>query len=838
MQQRSASVLKWGSITASAVMCCIAVFVCAPHTSAEEPIDPPRPNMNLFGVTGLIDTPTADMQPDGQFTFTASYFGGFLRNTVTAQIFPGVEGSFRYSVLGDLVAPDTPGADASTLFDRSFDVKVRLLQESSRWPAVAIGLQDLLGTGVYSGEYVTATKGIDAGPYGQFRVTGGIGWGRFAGGGQFENPLRGIDPAFATRDASFGFGGEVSVGQFFRGADLGFFGGVEWQTPIDDLVAKVEYTGDSYDRERQFGDLDIKVPINVGLEYQPIDGIELGAYYMYGSEFGVRISISGNPFRPLNTVDLEPGAQPLRPREPLPNGAELAGLGDVVAMLTGAPTSASFTDPRLKSVVMHTRLGNVRWAEAALTSSEDRCPNDLARAIDAQYGVVDVVTFNGPDGKAVCTIAMRPAGQHAVRLTSRVHANYPVDWYEQEDQRTQLVEILAEELGGDEIGLMGVQIGPRRVEVFIENTKYNATPRAIGRTARALTRTMPPSVEVFEITPVENGLAVSTIILQRSQLEDQVDRPDADRRSWTTAEIRDAKPIAWTDMIAANQTEYPRFSWSILPATPVNFFDPDQPVRFDLSVLAKGRVEFRPGLSVNAAVSKRIVGQLDDITQVSNSQVEERVRSDFARYLREGDPALNRLTIDYVSKFAQTLYGRLSAGLLEQMYAGISGELLWKPVNKSWGLGLELNYVRQRGFNTLFDFRDYETLTGHASLYWNTGYYGISTQVDAGRYLAGDWGATFSMKRRFPSGWELGGFFTLTDIPFDEFGEGSFDKGLFLTIPLNWAAPFETREDIDIALRPLTRDGGQRLNVEDRLWPSVELYDRAHLRTGWEDFWR
>ncbi|MEM7190552.1 MAG: YjbH domain-containing protein, partial [Pseudomonadota bacterium] len=149
-----------------------------------------------------------------------------------------------------------------------------------------------------------------------------------------------------------------------------------------------------------------------------------------------------------------------------------------------------------------------------------------------------------------------------------------------------------------------------------------------------------------------------------------------------------------------------------------------------------------------------------------------------------------------------------------------------------------MNYVQQRGFNTLFDLRDYETITGHGSFYWNTGFYGISTQVDAGRYLAGDWGATFSMKRRFANGWELGGFFTLTDIPFNEFGEGSFDKGIFLTIPFNWAVPFETREKFDLVLRPLTRDGGQRLDVSDRLWPSVEEVDRAHLGTGWEDFWR
>ena len=82
---------------------------------------------------------------------------------------------------------------------------------------------------------------------------------------------------------------------------------------------------------------------------------------------------------------------------------------------------------------------------------------------------------------------------------------------------------------------------------------------------------------------------------------------------------------------------------------------------------------------------------------------------------RDLDEAITRLSIDYITKLSDTFYGRISGGLLERMYAGISAELLWKPTGRSWGTGLELNFVRQRGFNSQFDLRNYETLTGHAS---------------------------------------------------------------------------------------------------------------------------
>ncbi|MGM0586542.1 MAG: YjbH domain-containing protein, partial [Pseudomonadota bacterium] len=237
------------------------------------------------------------------------------------------------------------------------------------------------------------------------------------------------------------------------------------------------------------------------------------------------------------------------------------------------------------------------------------------------------------------------------------------------------------------------------------------------------------------------------------------------------------------------------------------------------------------------SVRKRLIGQLDDITRESDS-VLPRVRSDFALYAKEGDPGLERLTADYLFKPAPSVYGRVSAGLLESMHGGVSAELLWKPATRDWGVGAEVNWSKQRDYDMRFGFRDYEVVTGHASLYWDTGWHGMEAQVDAGRYLAGDWGATFSLTRRFANGWEVGGFFTLTDVPFDEYGEGSFDKGIRLTIPFRWGLPFETRERFTTTIRPLTRDGGQRLSAPNRLYPIVQEMDRGDLREDWGNFWR
>ena len=112
---------------------------CTGHIVVAEP----QITYNSFGMPGLIDMPSAQSAPDAELIFSVSQSGKSLRNTLTFQISPRLTGAFRYSAIG---------RPTDTLYDRSFDLRYRLLDETERRPSVAVGLQDFIGTGVYSGE--------------------------------------------------------------------------------------------------------------------------------------------------------------------------------------------------------------------------------------------------------------------------------------------------------------------------------------------------------------------------------------------------------------------------------------------------------------------------------------------------------------------------------------------------------------------------------------------------------------------------------------------------------------------------------------------------------------
>ena len=81
-------------------------------------------------------------------------------------------------------------------------------------------------------------------------------------------------------------------------------------------------------------------------------------------------------------------------------------------------------------------------------------------------------------------------------------------------------------------------------------------------------------------------------------------------------------------------------------------------------------------------------------------------------------------------------------------------------------------------------------------------------------------------------------FFYLTDAGFQDFGEGSFDKGIFLTIPYNSILPYQTTGSVSETIKPIQGDGGARLTVNDRLYKLVNDKSKKSLKTNWARIWR
>jgi len=74
------------------------------------------------------------------------------------------------------------------------------------------------------------------------------------------------------------------------------------------------------------------------------------------------------------------------------------------------------------------------------------------------------------------------------------------------------------------------------------------------------------------------------------------------------------------------------------------------------------------------------------------------------------------------------------------------------------------------------------------------------------------------LSRRYKTGFTLGAFATKTNVSKEVFGEGSFDKGFYFSIPTSLFYPDFRRGNISFGLHPLTKDGGAMLHNHNSLW--------------------
>lgn len=670
--------------------------------------------LNAMGRPGLVEMPTAEVAPDGQLALSYTNFGNVNRTTLTFQMAPRLSGSFRYTGIKGF------GDDSETYWGRSFDISYLLLNEGTYRPAVAIGLQDFMGTDVFGGEYIVATKSLGD----KLRVTGGLGWGRL---GSYQ-PL-GV--SFGSRDdIEDKTSGTPNFDQWFRG-DVAAFGGLTYQVN-DKLTVLAEYSSDAYTAEEESGVFMHKSPFNIGLDYKLGQNSSLTAFFLHGDEVGLKISTGLNPKSPKISGGLESAPLPVRPR----------------------PSRAS--DP-------------IGWSGEWVTEVGD------------------------------------PSGIRSA---------------------------LGQAMAAEGLVLEAMSLTATRAEVQFRNTRYGAHAQAIGRLARMMTRSFPPSVETFVLTEVLDGVPVHSTVLPRSKLEAYEFEPA--RKMLEAASFVDPLTLDRDPMVAV-ETVYPQKLWSVAPYAAVSIFDPKSSVQLDYGIRGQISYEVAPGFSFDAAASYRISDDISDGgDDISDSNLPA-VRTSLPDY--DNRLSVEKLTANWYNRPAENLFGRVTVGYLETMYGGVSGELLWKKPNSSFALGAEVNYVVQRDFEDTFDFQDYDTVTGHVSAYYafDGGFHG---RLDVGRYLAGDWGTTLSVDREFNNGWRVGAYATLTDVPFDDFGDGSFDKGIRITVPSAWFAGTPTTERNDFVIQSLTRDGGARLNVDGRLYDRVRGMQGADVQQQWGRFWR
>lgn len=138
---------------------------------------------------------------------------------ISANPFDWMEVSLRYADINtEKYSPYESFSGNQSNKDKSFNLKIKLIEETERFPELSIGFRDFIGTGKFSGEYLVTSKKI-----GDFDFTAGLGWGSLSEKNGIKNPLIDIDDSYSSRPIGHGFGGNIEFNRWFKGPKASAF---------------------------------------------------------------------------------------------------------------------------------------------------------------------------------------------------------------------------------------------------------------------------------------------------------------------------------------------------------------------------------------------------------------------------------------------------------------------------------------------------------------------------------------------------------------------------------------------------------------------------------------
>jgi hypothetical protein len=109
------------------------------------------------GQSGIINTPSARIEPDGTWTLGYSYSRPYAAAYSDVVLFPNLAVTLSgFRIMNTPGFPDNPAY--GDYKDKRADLKFRLFPEGEWMPEVAIGTQDFFGTRLFGAEYLVGSK--------------------------------------------------------------------------------------------------------------------------------------------------------------------------------------------------------------------------------------------------------------------------------------------------------------------------------------------------------------------------------------------------------------------------------------------------------------------------------------------------------------------------------------------------------------------------------------------------------------------------------------------------------------------------------------------------------
>ncbi|RWR03119.1 membrane protein [[Pantoea] beijingensis] len=357
-----------------------------------------------------------------------------------------------------------------------------------------------------------------------------------------------------------------------------------------------------------------------------------------------------------------------------------------------------------------------------------------------------------------------------------------------------------------------------------EQYKYRDTREGVDRANRILINNLPENIDTLNVTQTRYNLPQVTTVTKVSSLRQQLEGYPLGHEQ--PLDQQRVNPVDPGKTEQGYYIEKDSLNYSLSPVLNQSVGGPESFYMYQLGVMANADYWLTNHLVVAGGLFGNVANNYDkfNFDGAPADSTLPRVRTHVRDYVKN-DFYVNNLQANYLQYFGNGFYGQVYGGYLETMYGGVGGEVIYRPVDSQWAFGVDANYVKQRDWDNMMKFTDYKAATGNLTAYYRPSFMnGVLVKMSVGQYLAKDKGGTVDVSKQFDSGVIVGAYATRTNVSAEEFGEGDFTKGFYISIPMDLLTVTPTRGRAQVNWTPLTRDGGQMLGRK------YQLYDMTSER--------
>ncbi|MFA0659803.1 YjbH domain-containing protein [Vibrio splendidus] len=375
--------------------------------------------------------------------------------------------------------------------------------------------------------------------------------------------------------------------------------------------------------------------------------------------------------------------------------------------------------------------------------------------------------------------------------------------------------------------------------------KYRDRDVALERGATVITNAVPSYIDTYKIIENDKSMELTETTVDAQAFKAAVNNSYLNAQTsdaTDTHELERKKSVIYHD-------GRERFDVSISPNLAQSFGSAENFYLYSLGLYTNASFWALNNVELSGSLYVNLVDNYDKFNyEIPSDGTDQtpRVRTLFRSYV--DDPVrLDRLQLTWFEDYGSGVYTQAYGGYLESMFAGVGGEILYRPFNQNWAIGADMTAISQRDPESWFGTFDEEVqvnpddssrtykVIDKGTTGFITGYYtpqwdflsDTLLKVGVGKFLAGDIGTRVDFSKQFKSGVIAGAFVSLTDMTTEEYGEGSYTKGFYVSIPFDLVTVKPSSSRAGFTWLPITRDGGQVLNKQ------YNLFDQTDARSPW-----